>query len=121
LFVYGSRVEVPMWPEIVQAVTGWDCSLEELGRTGARIGAIRQAFNVREGVPVADIPISGRATGHPPLESGPLADVVIDMETRKRDLYQARGWDPETGRPLKETLIDLGLENVADDLYGGSG
>ena len=118
-FVYGGRVQIPMWPEIVQAVTGWDCSLEELERTGARIGAIRQAFNVREGVRVADVHISGRATGHPPLESGPLADVAIDMETRKRDLYQARGWDPETGRPLEDTLVELDLAHVADDLYGG--
>jgi aldehyde:ferredoxin oxidoreductase len=119
LFVYGSRVQVPMWPQIVQAVTGWDCSLEELERTGARIGAIRQAFNVREGVRVADVYISPRATGHPPLESGPLADVVIDMETRKRDLYRARGWDPQTGRPLEDTLVELDLAHVAGDLYGG--
>jgi len=120
-FVYGGRVQVPMWPKIIQAVTGWDCSLEELERTGARIGALRQAFNVREGVRVADVYISGRATGHPPLESGPLADVSIDMETRKRELYQARGWDPETGRPLEDTLVELGLEDIANDLYRGNG
>jgi len=90
-----------------------------LERTGARIGAIRQAFNVREGVRLADVYISPRATGHPPLKSGPLAGVGIDMETRKRDLYQARGWDPEAGRPLEDTLIELDLEHIADDLYGG--
>jgi len=117
LFVY-PRLDATLWPEVIQAVTGWDYSWEELLKTGARIGAIRQAFNVREGVRVVDIYISGRATGHPPAESGPLKGVSIDVEAQKRELYQARGWDPDTGEPLKDTLLDLGLADVADDLYG---
>jgi aldehyde:ferredoxin oxidoreductase len=117
LFVY-PRLDVSVWSEIIQAVTGWDYSWEELLKTGARIGAIRQAFNVREGVRVADVYISGRATGHPPAGSGPLKGVSIDVEAQKRELYRARGWHPETGKPLKDTLLDLGLQDVADDLYG---
>jgi aldehyde:ferredoxin oxidoreductase len=32
--------------------------------------------------------------------------------------YEARGWDGETGKPLRQKLIELGLRDVADDLWG---
>jgi aldehyde:ferredoxin oxidoreductase len=32
--------------------------------------------------------------------------------------YQARGWDMETGRPSKEKLLELGLDDIAKDLWG---
>jgi aldehyde:ferredoxin oxidoreductase len=116
LFVF-MKLDPAVWPEVISAVTGWDYSWEDFLETGARIAAIRQAFNVREGLPVAESTISGRAIGHPPLASGPLKGVSIDMEAQRRELYPARGWDAETGWPLKETLVALGLEDVADDLW----
>ena len=32
--------------------------------------------------------------------------------------YEARGWDVESGKPLKEKLVELGLEDVAQELWG---
>ncbi|MGD2147869.1 MAG: aldehyde ferredoxin oxidoreductase family protein [Anaerolineae bacterium] len=109
------KLDLTVWPDMINAVTGWDYTWDSLLETGARIAAMRQAFNVREGVPVAHIHVSGRGIGHPPLESGPLAGVSIDLETQKQEFYQVRGWDVETGVPLKETLVALGLNDVADD------
>jgi len=117
LFVF-MKLDVAVWPEMIRAVTGWDYSWDEFLETGARIAALRQAFNVREGLPVAESIISGRAIGHPPQQSGPLEGVSIDVEVQRREFYQARGWDAETGRPLKETLVALGLQDAADDLWG---
>jgi aldehyde:ferredoxin oxidoreductase len=34
----------------------------------------------------------------------------------KSKFYTLRGWDPETGIPTEETLIELGLGDVAEDL-----
>ena len=99
-------------------MTGWDYTWDEFLQTGARIAAIRQAFNLREGVSVADIDMSPRATGHPPAASGPLKGVSIDVALQKQELYRARGWHPETGSPLKETLVQLALDDIAADLYG---
>jgi aldehyde:ferredoxin oxidoreductase len=31
--------------------------------------------------------------------------------------YEMRGWDPVSGKPLKQKLLELGLEDVAEDLY----
>jgi aldehyde:ferredoxin oxidoreductase len=115
-FVF-QKFELTVIPEIINAVTGWDYTFESMVETGARIGALRQAFNIREGAPVTEFRMSGRATGHPPATEGPLAGITIDTDTQRRETYQARGWNPETGKPLKKTLRTLGLDDVADDLY----
>jgi aldehyde:ferredoxin oxidoreductase len=31
--------------------------------------------------------------------------------------YEARGWDQESGKPSKEKLIELGLEDVAKEIW----
>jgi aldehyde:ferredoxin oxidoreductase len=31
--------------------------------------------------------------------------------------YEARGWDLETGKPGREKLAELGLEDIAKDLW----
>jgi len=32
------------------------------------------------------------------------------------EYYDLHGWDRETAYPRRQTLVDLGLESVADDL-----
>jgi aldehyde:ferredoxin oxidoreductase len=32
------------------------------------------------------------------------------------EYYEIRGWDKETGLPTRETLSELGLDDVADEL-----
>ena len=77
----------------------------------------RMAFNIREGVRNIDFALPGRMIGSPPPESGPLAGVTVDVETQLRDYLDVMGWDPRTGAPAKETLMKLGLDFVAADLY----
>jgi aldehyde:ferredoxin oxidoreductase len=115
-FVF-QKLDVRIWPEVINAVTGWNYTFEELLNTGARIGALRQSFNVREGLPVTEFRLPGRATGHPPAATGPLAGIAIDVDTQRRETYQARGWDARNGKPLREVLVQLDLADVAADLY----
>jgi len=96
---------------------GRDYSLEDVQQMGARIAALRMAFNIREGVRNIDFQVPARLIGSPPLESGPLAGVTVDADTQVRDYLEAMGWDTETGAPKKETLLDLGLDFVAAELY----
>jgi len=35
-----------------------------------------------------------------------------------KDYYKLMGWDEETGKPRRQTLLKLGLEDVAKDLWG---
>lgn len=97
--------------------TGHRYTLDEIQKTGARIAALRIAFNLREGVRNVDIPVHDRLLGKPPLEAGPVAGVTIDIDTQVRDYLAAMGWDTQTGVPSRETLESLGLDFVAADLH----
>ena len=112
--------EVLPWDElrdVVATVTGWPLSQEELYTTGKRVATLRQAFNLREGISPKDFKLPGRAKGVPPLKEGPIANVTVDVDTMVGDYYRAMDWDPETGKPSKKALEELGLDDVAKDLW----
>ena len=100
-------------------VTGHPFSLEDVLACGARIAALRIAFNLREGVRNIDLALPDRALGRPPLEAGPTAGHTVDIDAQVADYLEAMGWDTTTGVPKKETLLKLGLDFVAADLYPG--
>ncbi len=103
--------------EVIEATTGWDMSIEELIKCGLRIQTLRQAFTIREGVILAEHELPGRASGNPPLESGPLKGKTIEYKEEYKGYCEKIGWNPINGYPLKDTLIDLNLEFVIKDLY----
>jgi aldehyde:ferredoxin oxidoreductase len=113
-----TRVSFQHWTETISAVTGEETTVEDLDRTGARIAAIRTSFGLREGVSPVKYHYTGRAYGYPPIDVGPLAGVVVDVDLLRREYFEARGWDPETAIPRRETLEELGLNDVAEDFHG---
>lgn len=100
--------------EALAAITGWDFTIEEALKAGRRIQALRQAFNIREGVDTTTWVIPPRLDQIP--ESGPIKGRNLDFAEIKRQGYKAFGWDPETGAPLPETLAELRLTNLVGDL-----
>jgi aldehyde:ferredoxin oxidoreductase len=42
--------------------------------------------------------------------------VMPEGEALRRNYYEQMGWDPETGKPLPETLMNLGLESLIPGL-----
>ncbi|MGH2470483.1 MAG: aldehyde ferredoxin oxidoreductase C-terminal domain-containing protein, partial [Chloroflexota bacterium] len=103
---------------VVNAITGWDMDLDELLNVGRRIGNLLRAFNLRCGIGPAQefpspryggVPVDGPAQG---VDAGPVWEQM-------RDVYYARQqWDRATGRPLASRLLELGLPDVARDLWG---
>ena len=54
-----------------------------------------------------------------PIPTGPLAGWKMDPDKYNKmldDYYDLHGWDRETSYPKRQTLVDLGLKSVADDL-----
>ena len=98
--------------DLLKAVTGWDLDVAEALHTGARIQALRQSFNLREGVTAGQVRLPDRMTGRPPQAQGPLAGVTVDVDSLARDFRAAMGWDAETGVPTADTLKDLGLTEL---------
>lgn len=101
--------------DFLSAVTGWEYGLDGVLEAGDRIATMRMAFNVREGLNPEHWKLPGRVLG--PLQDGPTAGVQVDNETQVREFLEEMGWDPRSGRPTRERLLQLGLGDVAADLW----
>jgi aldehyde:ferredoxin oxidoreductase len=102
-------------PEQLSAVTGWDYDLDEVLRTGMRIGTIRHAFNLREGHNPLTRNVPGRLVGDPPLTEGNVKDVTVDYKTLSREYLEYSGWDVHTTVPSEKSFRDLGMDDLIED------
>jgi len=101
----------------MSAVTGWDRSMDELLKVGERVANMRHAFNLREGINPLNRELHPRIIGDPPLEAGPHAHKTVNI---KAEIYWNLGaldWDRVTTKPSKKKLLELGLDDVAKDLW----
>jgi aldehyde:ferredoxin oxidoreductase len=107
--LYGPKETV----EMVQAVTGWDVSLDELMKLGERRINMLRAFNTREGFNRKDdrlpekffVPLKG---------TGPTADVAVDraqLEAAIDQYYTIMGWTSD-GLSTPTKMAELGLDWV---------
>lgn len=99
----------------VNAVTGWDVSVEELMTVGERRLNMMRAFNAREGFTREEDKLPKKFWKA--LKGGPTDGVMLspdEFETAKDTYYSLSGWDVATGIPGREKLNELGLEWVAD-------
>jgi aldehyde:ferredoxin oxidoreductase len=117
LFVYWAFPNVEPIADFMRAVTGWDITDDELLRTGERISNIRQAFNIREGLNPLKFKVPDRVLGKPPLKEGPVAGVAVDEDTMIKEYLTAMDWDLKTAKPSKKKLLELGLADVAQELW----
>jgi aldehyde:ferredoxin oxidoreductase len=107
------RYDDPKMLDIVNAVTGWGMSQQELTDVGERSLAMARLFNEREGFTASDDRLPQQAMR--PHVSGPLSKVRLDdddMAQQIRAYYAGRGWD-ERGHPTRETLERLGIQEYA--------
>jgi aldehyde:ferredoxin oxidoreductase len=99
----------------VEAATGWDFDFLQAMAVGKRAVNLARMFNLQHGIdPKLDAP--SLRYGSAPLD-GPAAGrgVMPHWERMLQNYYKAMGWD-ETGRPLPQTLRNLGLEDVIPNL-----
>ncbi len=97
---------------LLNAITGWNMSMEEFAKTCERVFNLQRAFDVRMGVSRKDdtLPYKMFKPVHPKHS-------LIALEPMLNEYYKLRGWDPD-GKPTREKLVELGLEDVARVLYG---
>ena len=101
--------------ELLNAATGWDLDAERTLEIGERILNLKRAYNLRLGYsPEGErLPRLLRRA----LAVGGTEGFVPDEETLLGEYYQVRDWERSTGRPSRQRLVALGLDDVADDLY----
>lgn len=108
-----------MTREALNAVTGWDFTVDELVDIGERVMNLERAFNIRHGLTPSDdydisprlleAPHGGRADGK---SIKPYIRGMID------EYYNLMGWDKKSGKPWRSVLKRIGLDDVAKDLWG---
>ena len=66
----------------LNAVTGWNHTIEGYYKIGERVANLRHAFNLREGINPLDWKMHSRIIGEAPytLKEGPHAGVTVDLE-----------------------------------------
>jgi aldehyde:ferredoxin oxidoreductase len=118
MIIFGWRsARGPYAAKMMTAVTGRDRNLEELLVAGERIANMRHLFNLREGLNPLKHYIHGRIIGRPPLKEGPLADVTSDLEAEAWWHLGALDWDRVTTIPSRNKLLQLGLDDIAEELW----
>jgi aldehyde:ferredoxin oxidoreductase len=53
-----------------------------------------------------------------PFPDGGSAGFTPDLPAMLSAYYTTRGWDADTGKPSREKLVQLGLDDIAKDLWG---
>lgn len=102
----------------LNAVSGGSVSGEDLRRACERLVNLERCYLAREGIGRPDDSLPPRFLKEPlPPDSGDSAGSVVELQPMLDEYYEARGWDRETGRPRRDTLIRLGLIQVADELH----
>jgi aldehyde:ferredoxin oxidoreductase len=105
------------YPRLINSVTGWNLSLEDVERIGERIWNLERAFNVREGVRRSQDVLPYRVM-YEPVPEGMHKGMHCPPDELNAMLdayYTLRGWTPE-GIPTPEKLQALGLSEVVGQL-----
>jgi aldehyde:ferredoxin oxidoreductase len=120
VFGYAPRGVMPIDTMVrcLNAITGWEASLFELMRAGERGTMIARAFNSREGFSANNDRLPQRLFDPKPdgANAGKNIFKEEDFNEAIRLYYDMIGCDPETGRPHRGKLLELGLEWVEASL-----
>jgi len=99
---------------ILNAVTGWGATQEEVVATAHRGLTLARLFNMREGFTRADDRLPARFSEPLPKHAGLTRELQDKIVT---DYYVEYGWDPATGVPTADTIRTLEIE--ADAVHAG--
>jgi aldehyde:ferredoxin oxidoreductase len=110
--------------EVYSAITGLEISSAELLEIAHRSYNLLKALNIREGFTRKDdkfpdrwfepVIRHGKETHLEDYFHKPLTPEIC--EKMLDDYYDERGWDIKLGIPTKKKLIEVGLEDIADDM-----
>lgn len=103
--------------ELVNAACGLHWKMPDLLRSGERAWNLKRAINIHLGLTASNDTLPEALLidykDEPDGNTFPVPPFPEMMEA----YYASRGWDPNTGVPLRWKLEELGLGDVADDLW----
>jgi aldehyde:ferredoxin oxidoreductase len=116
--IFTTRTRLENVCRALSAATGWYYTVAEAMRFGRRTAAINRATALRCGLG-PDLEKPSFRYGSTP-ENGPAAGHAVSAQWEKMvdTWYREIGYDRKTGKPLPQTLKDLGLAWLAKELWG---
>lgn len=102
--------------ELINAACGYEWTLDDMMRCGERGWNLKRAINNRLGLTRANDRLPKALLQ--PFETGGSAGFTPDFEAMLAKYYDVRGWDIQTGKPTRGRLEQLGLNEIAKDLWG---
>ncbi len=90
--------------------TGTPRSVQDLMKAGERSTTIKRLLNCKLGITRKDDRLPGIVKR--PYADGSNAGYVPDIDKYLQDYYAVRGWDWASGRPTKEKITEMGLEDL---------
>ena len=98
---------------MLNAITGWQFGPKDCWPRG--IVNIKRAVSNKLGLTREQDRMPSICTAA--LAEGSAAGIEPEMEKMLKSYYQFRGWDWRPGRPTNEKLLELGLNQVAAEMY----
>ena len=105
-----SPIPASLIAKILSAITGRDFKAMDLLSFGERSLNLKRVINNQLGVTREDDRLPGIVSTA--LSEGATAGIAPDMDRMLKEFYQVSRWDWETGKPMKEKLIELGLDQI---------
>jgi len=83
---------------LLNPLTGWNYTVEDLDELGARIWNLEKMFNIREGIVKNEDTLPTRIL-EDPIPAGPSQGHTVPLNTILPMYYKTRGWDQEGNVP----------------------
>ena len=103
--------------EAYTAITGREMDLKEYLKVGERTICIQRAFNAREGFDRKDDTLPKRILNEPVKGGKYDGQRIENFDAMLDEYYEESGFDLKTGWPTRSKLEEVGLKDVADELY----
>lgn len=111
-----ANADPEMQVKLINAACGYDWSVVDMMKCGERGWNLKRAINNRMGLTAQNDKLPKAMLT--PFPDGGSAGYVPDLEGMLFAYYEARSWDEETGKPSREKLLELGMCDIATDLWG---
>jgi aldehyde:ferredoxin oxidoreductase len=111
-----ANVDPQMQVDLVNAACDLDWTIDDMMKSGERGWNLKRAINSRLGLTRTNDKLPKALLT--PYKEGGSTGFVPDLPAMLDSYYEARGWDKATGKPKIEKLIELGLDDIANDIWG---
>lgn len=105
--------------DMISAATGFEITMENVLEYGERMWNLKRAINLKLGYDAR------RTELLPELLMQPLADGgteghVPDLQIMLKEYYRHRDWDWASGRPSRDKLRSLDMQEISEKVWGDS-